>query len=60
MDEHTLERLEFGKVLERIAAQAQLGLGADAVRALRPTTDLEAIRTRAGRIAEAVQVFEKG
>ncbi|HUS45398.1 MAG TPA: endonuclease MutS2 [Phycisphaerae bacterium] len=60
MNEHTLERLEFGKVLERIAAQAQLGLGADAVRALRPTTDLEAIRTRAGRIAEAVQVFEKG
>ena len=60
MDTHTLERLEFAKVLDRIAAGAMLALGAEAARALRPTTDLEPIRTRSGRIAEGVGVFETG
>ena len=60
MDSHTLERLEFGKVLDRIAAGAMLSLGAAAVRALRPTTDLELVRTRSDRIAEGAAILGAG
>jgi len=60
MDAHTLERLEFGKVLDRIAAGAMLSLGAAAARALRPATDLESVRTRSERIAEGVAILEGG
>lgn len=60
MDYHTIERLEFGKVLDRIASGAMLAAGVQAVRDLRPTADVEALRTRAGRIAEGVAVFEDG
>ncbi|MBE3069268.1 MAG: hypothetical protein IMZ66_03425, partial [Planctomycetes bacterium] len=60
MDNHTLERLEFAKVLNRIASGAMLATGAQAARDLRPTADVEALRTRAGRIAEGVAVFEAG
>jgi len=59
MDAHTLERLEFGKVLERIAARARLGLGAAATRALRPTTDRAAIETRARRIGDAMAALDQ-
>ncbi|MBM4017340.1 MAG: endonuclease MutS2 [Planctomycetes bacterium] len=60
MDAHTLERLEFGKVLDRIAAGCMLGLGAAAARALVPLTDREAIRTRADRIGEAMAILAAG
>jgi len=60
MDAHTLERLEFEKVLERIAALAMLSLGADGVRALRPTDDLDRVRTLSGRIAEGMAVLGQG
>ena len=60
MDAHTLERLEFGKVLDRIAAGCMLPLGAAAVRALSPLTDAEGIRTRADRIGEALAILDQG
>jgi len=60
MDKHTLERLEFGKVLDRIAAGCMLPLGAAAVRAIVPLTDPERIRTRADRVAEATAVLASG
>lgn len=60
MDARTLERLEFGKVLDRIAAGCMIPLGADAVRALEPTADLEQVRTRSGRIAEGAAILEAG
>ena len=60
MNAHTLERLEFGKVLDRIAAGCMLPLGAAAVRALAPLTDAEGIRTRADRIAEAMAILDQG
>ena len=60
MNAHALERLEFGKVLDRIAAGCMLPLGAAAVRALAPLTDAEGIRTRADRIGEAVAILDQG
>jgi DNA mismatch repair protein MutS2 len=60
MDSHTLERLEFAKVLERIAAGCMLSLGAAAARAIMPTTDLELIRTRSGRLAEGARILSAG
>ena len=60
MDAHTLERLEYPKVLDRIAAQAILARGAAAVRALAPTHDEEAVRTRADRIAEGMGLLAEG
>jgi DNA mismatch repair protein MutS2 len=60
MDPHTLERLEFGKVLDRIAGGCMLPLGAAAVRAIVPLADPERIRTRADRIAEAMAVLASG
>ena len=60
MDVHSIERLEFGKVLNRIAAGAMLPLGAAAVRRLAPTTDLDVIRTRSERIAEGFALLGDG
>ena len=60
MDAHTLERLEFEKVLERIAGLAVLSLGADGVRALRPTEDLDRVRTLSERIAQGMAVLGQG
>ena len=60
MDEHALERLEYGKVLDRIASRCMLAMGAAAVRSLRPTSDAEEIRTRAERVAEAAGLVRDG
>jgi DNA mismatch repair protein MutS2 len=60
MDEHTLARLEFAKVLDRIAAGAMLSMGAQAARDMRPMTDLAPIRTRSERIAEGAAVLAGG
>jgi DNA mismatch repair protein MutS2 len=57
VDAHSLDRLEFGKVLERIAALAMMSLGADAARALRPSPDADAARTRSERIADGVAIL---
>ncbi|MCX5677080.1 MAG: endonuclease MutS2, partial [Planctomycetota bacterium] len=60
MDPHTLERLDFGKVLDRIASGCMLPLGAAAARALVPLADPNLIRTRADRIAEATTALATG
>jgi len=60
MDAHTLERLEFGKVLDRIASGCMLPLGAAAARAIVPQADPERIRTRADRIAEGMTALATG
>ena len=60
MDEHTLARLEFAKVLDRIAAGAMLSMGAAAARDMRPMTDLALIRTRSERIAEGAAALAGG
>jgi DNA mismatch repair protein MutS2 len=60
MDARTLERLEFRKVLDRIAGGCMISLGAGAVRALEPTADLEQVRTRSGRIAEGAAILDGG
>ncbi|WP_322818737.1 endonuclease MutS2 [Tepidiforma sp.] len=39
MNDHTLRVLEFGRVLDRLAAEAAFSLGAERARALRPATD---------------------
>ncbi len=57
MDDHTLERLEFAKVLDRIAGLAMMSLGAEAARALRPTSDVEAARTRSERTADGLAIL---
>jgi len=59
MDDHTLERLEFGKVLERIAGRARLGLGADAARRLRPAPDAAAVETQSARIGDAMAALDR-
>ena len=60
MDAHTLERLEFEKVLDRIAALCVLSLGAERTRALRPMDDLARIETRSQRIAEGAAILADG
>jgi len=60
MDAYTLVRLEYPKVLERIAARAILAQGAAAARALVPTDDADVLRTRADRIAEGIGLLEAG
>ncbi|HUU31261.1 MAG TPA: endonuclease MutS2, partial [Phycisphaerae bacterium] len=59
MDAHTLERLEFGKVLERIAARARLGLGAAAAQGLRPMPGAAGVETRARRIGDAMGALDR-
>ncbi len=60
MDAHTLERLEFEKVLDRIAALCVLSLGAEFTRALRPMDDLARIETRSQRIAGGAAILADG
>ena len=60
MDDHTLERLEYAKVLDRLASRCMLPMGVAVAQGLRPTSDLEAIRTRAQRVAEAADVLRAG
>ena len=60
MNDHALARLEFDKVLDRLAARAVTSLGQAAVRALRPEASLEAVETRAARIAEGKALLDAG
>jgi len=60
MDDHTLERLEFFKVLDRIAAECVLPMGAEAARCLRPVSDAAEVAARATRVAEAAALLEAG
>lgn len=53
MDEKSLHTLEYGKVLEKLAAYADFSASAEMVRALRPTDKLEEALERQARTSEA-------
>ena len=59
MDERSLERLEYPKIIELLAAQASFSLGAERCRALRPVTDPEAVRRRQAETEEAARLLER-
>ncbi len=54
--EHALEVIEYGRVLELVADRATSELGAERIRALRPTADPDAVR-RALDAAEEMLAF---
>ena len=61
--EHTgeaLETIEFGPVLELVAAHAVGPLGAERVRARRPTDELVWIRSELARVGEIAGLFRRG
>ncbi len=60
MNEHALEVLEFGRVLDRIAARASSELGRDAIRALRPTTERAFLEDELGRVSETLRLIREG
>ena len=53
-----LQVLEFDRVLEYIAAFAATAAGKEAVRALRPATDVHAVRARLAAVAETARFLE--
>ncbi|MBA3554693.1 MAG: Smr/MutS family protein [Gemmatimonadales bacterium] len=55
-----LETLEFGPVVELVAAHAVGPMGAARVRGRRPTDDLEWIRTELARAGEVAALFRRG
>jgi DNA mismatch repair protein MutS2 len=59
MNRHALAVLEFDEALSRVAARAGSELGQAAVRALRPTTDLEAARAELARVGELLAYLEE-
>jgi DNA mismatch repair protein MutS2 len=54
-----LDTLELPRVLDAVAAHARSIAGRDAVRALRPTTDLDEARERLALLAEAVALGDE-
>ncbi len=55
-----LETIEFGPVLELVAAHAVGPLGAARIRARRPTDDISWIRAELDRVAEVAGLFRRG
>ncbi len=55
-----LETIEFGPVLELVAAHAVGPLGAERVRGRRPTDDLAWIRAELARVGEVAGLFRRG
>src|SRR4051794_40486578 len=55
-----LETIEFGPVLELVAAHAVGPLGAARVRGRRPTEDLTWIRAELTRVGEVAGLFRRG
>lgn len=58
MRRETLEALEYGALLDRLARHAQSPLGRDRALALAPLTDVAAIRAEVGRTTEAVRYLD--
>ncbi|MGK7312171.1 MAG: endonuclease MutS2 [Candidatus Longimicrobiales bacterium M2_2A_002] len=56
MNEHALGVLQLPSALDVVAERASSGLGAEAVRALEPVTDLEKVRAELERV-DAMMVF---
>jgi len=57
VDEHTIEVLEFDKVVLRIAGQSGSEMGREEVLSLAPVGDPEVIRQRLGRAAEMMDLI---
>lgn len=58
--EHTLQQLEFDKILGLIAASARSEASEEAVRRLRPLADRETIETRLIQIGELLRMSQEG
>ena len=58
MDEHTLQVLEFDKVIEKVAGFASSDLGKEAVRALDPSPLPRVVHSRQGETAEVRKLLE--
>ncbi|MGZ4333641.1 MAG: endonuclease MutS2 [Gaiellaceae bacterium] len=58
MDGDALAALELPAILDRLAAAAATGLGADLARALAPSADLDEVRLRQALTAEAVALLD--
>ena len=59
MDPRSLDRLEYAKILDQLAAQASFSLGAERCRALEPLTDPDAVRERQAETEEAARLLER-
>lgn len=59
MSRHALEVLEFGRVLERVAARASSEPARERIRALRPSTVPEDARRELGRVAAAMRFADE-
>lgn len=57
VDEHTIEVLEFDKVILRIAGHTASTMGHEEVLAIGPVGDLEVIRQRVGRAVEMMDLI---
>lgn len=55
VDSHTLQVLEFGKILDLLGARARTGVGKELALALRPTGDIDTLRHR----LEVVSAFRE-
>ncbi|MCU0331372.1 MAG: endonuclease MutS2 [Candidatus Kapabacteria bacterium] len=56
----TLEELDLGKVLSRVATYCMTEMGAEAVLAMKPVFDVQQLRTDLDRVQEAVDVSAEG
>lgn len=59
MSEHMLEVLEFGRVIECVAARAASDLARDRVLASRPETDPATISRELGRVGAVMRFVEE-
>jgi DNA mismatch repair protein MutS2 len=57
MNPHTLQVLEFTEALDAVARQAASALGAEAVRSLRPSTELARVRRELAIVAEMMTIL---
>lgn len=60
MDAHTLELLEFSKVLDLLAGYAVSSLGKELARQIEPQTGLESIRNEISLVTEMVDALSQG
>lgn len=58
--ETTLDELDLGKVLSRVATYCMTGMGAEAVLNMKPVFDAQRLRTDLERVQEAVDVSAEG
>ena len=59
MNQHALQVLEYFEVLDRVAARATSALGREAVRGLRPHSDLDRLRRELSRVSELMAFLDE-